>query len=190
MQWLDNWHKRVMSIASELFYLSFWPGGNLLITPCLVGSRVLLLGWAHMRTFLLLFSLLLPLCLQLLKFYKSKMIVFCLFKATPRLSEDKVKQCVDPRLKGEYPPKGVAKVTSLSIAHIVVFTIRNSIAVQWNSEILLWYWLGIMVIAAGCCGSSVCAVWSRVQAKHEHRRQGSPAASKATCPCSGCRILK
>lgn len=32
-------------------------------------------------------------------------------QATPRLSEDKVKQCVDPRLKGEYPPKGVAKVT-------------------------------------------------------------------------------
>lgn len=52
------------------------------------------------------------------------MMVFCLFKATPRLSEDKVKQCVDPRLKGEYPPKGVAKVTSVSIA---VFTARNSI---------------------------------------------------------------
>ncbi|KAG6742532.1 hypothetical protein POTOM_053404 [Populus tomentosa] len=34
--------------------------------------------------------------------------------ATPRLSEDKVKQCVDPKLKGEYPPKGVAKVSFLS----------------------------------------------------------------------------
>ncbi|KAL5991012.1 PTI1-like tyrosine-protein kinase 3 [Asimina triloba] len=31
--------------------------------------------------------------------------------ATPRLSEDKVKQCVDPKLKGEYPPKGVAKIS-------------------------------------------------------------------------------
>lgn len=31
-------------------------------------------------------------------------------KATPRLSEDKVKQCVDPRLDGEFPPKAVAKV--------------------------------------------------------------------------------
>ncbi|KAJ4978136.1 hypothetical protein NE237_008916 [Protea cynaroides] len=30
-------------------------------------------------------------------------------KATPRLTEDKVKQCVDPKLKGEYPPKGYAK---------------------------------------------------------------------------------
>jgi hypothetical protein len=32
------------------------------------------------------------------------------YQATPRLGEDKVKQCVDPRLNGEYPPKGVAKV--------------------------------------------------------------------------------
>jgi hypothetical protein len=38
-------------------------------------------------------------------------IFFC--QATPRLSEDKVKQCVDPRMKGEYPPKGVAKVSLL-----------------------------------------------------------------------------
>eukprot|EP00246_Nothoceros_aenigmaticus_P014676 TRINITY_DN5753_c0_g1_i1.p1 TRINITY_DN5753_c0_g1~~TRINITY_DN5753_c0_g1_i1.p1 ORF type:complete len:324 (-),score=58.52 TRINITY_DN5753_c0_g1_i1:959-1930(-) len=33
--------------------------------------------------------------------------------ATPRLSEDKVKQCVDPKLKAEYPAKAVAKVTCL-----------------------------------------------------------------------------
>ncbi|KAL5981662.1 cleavage polyadenylation factor subunit pti1 [Asimina triloba] len=33
--------------------------------------------------------------------------------ATPRLSEDKVKQCVDTRLNGEYPPKAVAKVLKL-----------------------------------------------------------------------------
>jgi len=32
-------------------------------------------------------------------------------KATPRLSEDKVKQCVDPKLGEDYPPKAVAKVT-------------------------------------------------------------------------------
>jgi len=30
--------------------------------------------------------------------------------AQPRLSEDKVKQCVDPRLEGLYPPNAVAKV--------------------------------------------------------------------------------
>lgn len=38
------------------------------------------------------------------------MFLLTLTQATPRLSEDKVKQCVDPRLNGEYPPKAVAKV--------------------------------------------------------------------------------
>jgi len=33
-----------------------------------------------------------------------------MFQATPRLSEDKVRQCVDARLGGDYPPKAVAKV--------------------------------------------------------------------------------
>ncbi|KAF8684311.1 hypothetical protein HU200_044362 [Digitaria exilis] len=32
--------------------------------------------------------------------------------ATPRLSEDKVKQCVDPKLGEDYPPKAVAKYES------------------------------------------------------------------------------
>lgn len=31
-------------------------------------------------------------------------------QATPRLSEDKVRQCVDPKLGVDYPPKAVAKV--------------------------------------------------------------------------------
>ncbi len=34
-------------------------------------------------------------------------------QATPRLSEDKVKQCVDPKLNNDYPPKAVAKVAIL-----------------------------------------------------------------------------
>jgi len=38
-------------------------------------------------------------------------------QATPRLSEDKVKQCVDPKLNNEYPPKGVAKVGFLLHFH-------------------------------------------------------------------------
>ncbi|KAH8518282.1 hypothetical protein H0E87_000217 [Populus deltoides] len=33
---------------------------------------------------------------------------------TPRLSEDKVKRCVDPKLKGEYPPKGVAYLAAVA----------------------------------------------------------------------------
>ncbi|NP_001290523.1 pto-interacting protein 1 [Elaeis guineensis] len=34
--------------------------------------------------------------------------------ATPRLSEDKVRQCVDTRLNGEYPPKAVAKFAAVA----------------------------------------------------------------------------
>ncbi|KAI3959565.1 hypothetical protein MKW92_017438 [Papaver armeniacum] len=34
--------------------------------------------------------------------------------ATPRLSEDKVKQCVDQRLGGDYPPKAVAKMAAVA----------------------------------------------------------------------------
>ncbi|KAI0510866.1 hypothetical protein KFK09_011476 [Dendrobium nobile] len=34
--------------------------------------------------------------------------------ATPRLCEDKVNQCVDARLGGEYPPKAVAKFTAVA----------------------------------------------------------------------------
>lgn len=34
--------------------------------------------------------------------------------ATPRLSEDKVKQCVDPKLNNDYPPKAVAKLAAVA----------------------------------------------------------------------------
>ncbi|XP_024524152.1 pto-interacting protein 1 isoform X2 [Selaginella moellendorffii] len=34
--------------------------------------------------------------------------------ATPRLSEDKVEQCVDPMLKGEYPVKAAAKMAAVA----------------------------------------------------------------------------
>ena len=37
-------------------------------------------------------------------------LIICFLQATPRLSEDKVKQCVDPKLNNDYPPKAVAKV--------------------------------------------------------------------------------
>jgi hypothetical protein len=37
-----------------------------------------------------------------------------LLQATPRLSEDKVKQCVDPKLNNDYPPKAVAKVLNIA----------------------------------------------------------------------------
>lgn len=34
--------------------------------------------------------------------------------ATPRLSEDKVRQCIDQRLGGDYPPKAVAKMAAVA----------------------------------------------------------------------------
>ncbi|PIN24951.1 Serine/threonine protein kinase [Handroanthus impetiginosus] len=34
--------------------------------------------------------------------------------AIPKLTEVKVEQCVDPKLKGEYPPKGVAKLAAIA----------------------------------------------------------------------------
>ncbi|KAK6914594.1 Serine-threonine/tyrosine-protein kinase, catalytic domain, partial [Dillenia turbinata] len=54
-------------------------------------------------------------------------------RATPRLSEDKVKQCVDPKLKGEYPPKGVAKlaaVAALCVQYEAEFRPNMSIVVK------------------------------------------------------------
>lgn len=53
--------------------------------------------------------------------------------ATPRLSEDKVKQCVDPRLKGDYPPKAVAKmaaVAALCVQYEADFRANMSIIVK------------------------------------------------------------
>ncbi|KAK4766979.1 hypothetical protein SAY86_014730 [Trapa natans] len=53
--------------------------------------------------------------------------------ATPRLSEDKVKQCVDPRLNGEYPPKGIAKlaaVAALCVQYEAEFRPNMSIVVK------------------------------------------------------------
>ncbi|CAA7050447.1 unnamed protein product [Microthlaspi erraticum] len=53
--------------------------------------------------------------------------------ATPRLSEDKVKQCVDPKLQGEYPPKAVAKlaaVAALCVQYEAEFRPNMSIVVK------------------------------------------------------------
>ncbi|XP_073002881.1 PTI1-like tyrosine-protein kinase 3 isoform X2 [Typha latifolia] len=60
--------------------------------------------------------------------------------ATPRLSEDKVNQCVDPRLKGEYPPKGVAKlaaVAALCVQYEAEFRPNMTIIVKALSPLLI-----------------------------------------------------
>jgi len=59
--------------------------------------------------------------------------------ATPRLSEDKVKQCVDPRLGDEYPPKAVAKmaaVAALCVQYEGEFRPNMSIVVKALSPLL------------------------------------------------------
>lgn len=53
--------------------------------------------------------------------------------ATPRLSEDKVRQCVDTRLDGDYPPKAVAKmaaVAALCVQYEADFRPNMSIVVK------------------------------------------------------------
>ncbi|KAL9269651.1 Pto-interacting protein 1-like protein [Drosera capensis] len=53
--------------------------------------------------------------------------------ATPRLSEDNVRQCVDPRLNSEYPPKAVAKmaaVAALCVQYEADFRPNMSIVVK------------------------------------------------------------
>ncbi|XP_052153623.1 pto-interacting protein 1-like [Oryza glaberrima] len=59
--------------------------------------------------------------------------------ATPRLSEDKVKQCVDPRLEGDYPPKAVAKmaaVAALCVQYEADFRPNMSIVVKALNPLL------------------------------------------------------
>ncbi|RZR91258.1 hypothetical protein BHM03_00019356 [Ensete ventricosum] len=61
-------------------------------------------------------------------------------RATPRLSEDKVKQCIDPRLKGDYPSKGVAKlaaVSALCVQYEAEFRPNMSIVVKALSPLLV-----------------------------------------------------
>lgn len=59
--------------------------------------------------------------------------MFLCLQATPRLSEDKVRQCVDSRLGSEYPPKAVAKfaaVAALCVQYEADFRPNMSIVVK------------------------------------------------------------
>nr|CAB3479127.1 unnamed protein product [Digitaria exilis] len=60
--------------------------------------------------------------------------------ATPRLTEDKVKQCVDPRLMGEYLAKGLAKlaaVAALCVQYEAEFRPNMSIVVKALSPLII-----------------------------------------------------
>ncbi|KAF3496877.1 hypothetical protein DY000_02056623 [Brassica cretica] len=64
--------------------------------------------------------------------------------ATPRLSEDKVKQCVDPKLKGEYPPKAVAK-----LAAVAALCVQYESEFRPNMSIVAWFESGVADPYAG-----------------------------------------
>jgi len=58
-----------------------------------------------------------------------------MFQATPKLSEDKVRQCVDTRLGGEYPPKAVAKVFTLFRIFSPSFLFYLAILYVWKCSV-------------------------------------------------------
>lgn len=74
----------------------------------------------------------------------------CLLQATPKLSENNVKQCVDARLKGEYLPKAAAKVTS-PINNLC----DHTIIVYHRTEVLMY---GFGYGSAGSCSCALCAI--------------------------------
>ncbi|KAK4777525.1 hypothetical protein SAY87_017712 [Trapa incisa] len=60
-------------------------------------------------------------------------------QATPRLSEDKVKQCVDPKLNNDFPPKAIAKlaaVAALCVQYEADFRPNMTIVVKALSPLL------------------------------------------------------
>ncbi|XP_023527730.1 probable protein kinase At2g41970 isoform X2 [Cucurbita pepo subsp. pepo] len=60
--------------------------------------------------------------------------------ATPRLSEDKVKQCVDPKLNNDYPPKAIAKLAAVAV-HPIHFLEWISCLYMFENGFLFQYCL-------------------------------------------------
>lgn len=94
-------------------------------------------------------------------------------QATPRLSEDKVKQCVDPKLNNDYPPKAIAKVYFSSL-----YIFWNKIFHQ-SAMLLIWvfvFWQYGSPASSSC--SIVCSIRSRFSAKHDHCCKSSSATTQ------------
>ncbi|KAF7000929.1 hypothetical protein CFC21_078537 [Triticum aestivum] len=77
--------------------------------------------------------------------------------ATPRLTEDTVKQCIDPRLKGECPPKGVAKVCLSSSLPSLLRTpsltqslAKKQLETYLNTECFIFRGMQLAAVAALC----------------------------------------
>lgn len=78
-------------------------------------------------------------------------------QATPRLTEDTVKQCIDPRLKGECPPKGVAKVCLSSSLPSLLRTpsltqslAKKQLETYLNTECFIFRGMQLAAVAALC----------------------------------------
>ncbi|KAH7660809.1 Non-specific serine/threonine protein kinase protein [Dioscorea alata] len=71
--------------------------------------------------------------------------------ATPRLSEDNIKQCVDPKLNNEYPPKAVAKlaaVAALCVQYEANFRPNMTIVVKALQPLLIQNFPGPQVMTS------------------------------------------
>ena len=78
----------------------------------------------------------------------KKQLVIYLVQATPRLSEDKVKQCLDPKLKDDYPPKAVAKVRNAAVGDTAISpALGNGMACMLH---LLAHSMTVLLICLGC----------------------------------------
>lgn len=104
----------------------------------------------YQKRFLKLFfhlCLLLRLLCYLSRFYFLMYNYFFKLQATPRLSEDKVQQCVDPKLKG-CPPKAVAKVSSSPLVLYLLCLFFSPPPTQYNNYVLIpnKFWLVIYIL--------------------------------------------
>ena len=72
-------------------------------------------------------------------------------QATPKLSEDKVRQCVDGRLGGDYPPKAVAKVIRIMLKQFSISFLN------WQSLSILW--------SSGLCSSDAFRIHSKTSCR-------------------------
>lgn len=70
--------------------------------------------------------------------------------ATPRLSEDKVKQCVDPKFKTDYPPKAVAKM-----AAVAALCVQYEADFRPNMSIVVKALQALLIPKPGAMGASV-----------------------------------
>jgi hypothetical protein len=93
-------------------------------------------------------------------------------KATPRLSEDKVKQCVDPKLGEDYPPKAVAKVTRPCSLLLTLGPSEHTLVSQ-DSRFFF-------PVSVGSGGGVVRAVRVRFPAEHDHRGEGVAASCQGS----------